>query len=45
MTVFKVVSPVTVEPESTKLTVEVPSLVVPLAIAETSFNWKSDINI
>ena len=37
-TVFKVVSPDTLEPASVKAAAVVPSLAVPLAIAVTSFN-------
>ena len=44
ITVFAVVSPVVAVPVVARVTVEVPSLEVVLAIAVTSFNYKELIN-
>ena len=44
MTVFAVVSPVVVVPVVARVTVEVPSLDVVLAIAVTCFNYKELID-
>ena len=44
MTVFAVVSPVVAVPVVARVTVEVPSLEVVLAIFVTSFNYKELIN-
>ena len=44
ITVFAVVSPVVAVPVVARVTVEVPSLEVVLAIAVTSFNYEELIN-